>query len=1089
MRIKTFSFAVGICLVLNAGHAFSGSALPEPPPNWRIELVAEAPKINHPSVVACAPDGRVFVAEDPMDISLPKADVAAGRILCISPDGRTTVFAEQLHAVFGLQYLEGKLYVLHNPNFSVFDDDNGIGRHRRELIEQTLPEPSALNWNDHVPANFKLAMDGFFYVASGDKGLHGAKGTDGSRADLYSGGLFRIRPDGTGLEVFSDGVRNILDVALDAEDEKFTYDNTDEHEWMGRFTHMVEAGFYGYPHDFIPQRPYTLWMMEDYGAGAACGAFAYNEDALPSEYQGNVFLADFGKRQIMRVRVQRYGATFRAISKEDFFPDPPGDFRPVGITPGADGKSIYICDWQHRDEKAAVDAGRLIKLNWTGPDQAAAKPAWYLSAATGKEFEATSRELINALSHPSRAVRLTAQRRLADRYETEALLALLHDSGAAPMARTHAIWALNSIDAGESGRKEIMATTSNSVPLLRRQAIRQLGIRRVKEAVDALNQRLNDSDASVRFEACTALGRIGIPASVPHLLSALREKDFFAHYAIFTALHRIGTNSSTAWSGIVQGLVNENELVREGTTLAVRETYDPELLRLLAELYRDSTRTIAARQSALRLIAALHHHKADWNGEWWAYHPALQSAPAKTQSWPGTEFVLQTLRGGIKDKQAELRYACIESLAAIHDLDSAPALRQCFLNETNSAIRAVILRSLGAMRDTNAITLVFGALKDRSQFATTSAAVEAAEQIGGEASIQGLILLLNSKDVTESTLARAISALGTLHANSALPSIQPLTNYSVAAIRAATFKTIGNLQGEASVPLLETGLADPDTDVRRAAVKALSDLKSPNSIPGLLKAYTQQELRNDAFASLARSPDERAVEPYLDGLCSKNPAERNAAHLALLTINGKVLRAIESRIGGLSSQALVELRHIYAGNKQAEEGPLFAKTLKQYSLQNYMDVAAGLGGNAVRGQKLFFEPGGLNCAGCHKVGGLGNDVGPDLSGIGLQFDRQALAEAVLFPSKTVREGYQQIVIQMADEEEFSGVVKAETAETLTIRDSAGREQKLPRTSIKTRRNSALSLMPDGLQAGLSLAEFSDLIAYLASLKGMQKRSE
>ena len=175
-----------------------------------MELVAEAPKVQHPSVVACAPDGRVFVAEDPMDISLPQADAAEGRILCLHPDGHVTVFAEKLYAVFGLQYLEGKVYVLHNPKFSVFDDDNGVGRNRRELIEQTLPNPSALNWNDHIPANFRLGMDGFFYVACGDKGLHGAKGTDGSQADLFSGGIFRIRPDGTRLEVVAHGVRNIL---------------------------------------------------------------------------------------------------------------------------------------------------------------------------------------------------------------------------------------------------------------------------------------------------------------------------------------------------------------------------------------------------------------------------------------------------------------------------------------------------------------------------------------------------------------------------------------------------------------------------------------------------------------------------------------------------------------------------------------------------------------------------------------------------------------------------------------------------------------------------------------------------------------
>src|SRR5919201_1123193 len=161
-----------------------------------------------------------------MDISTPTADLALGRILCLHPDRRITVFADQLYAVFGMQYLDGKLYVLHNPKFSRFTDEGGVGKDRVDLIECTNPNPWALNWNDHVPANFRLAMDGYFYVAVGDKGVYGAVGTDGKRVDMHGGGILRLRPDGSGLEVYCTGVRNILDVAVNAEDEIFSYDNT-----------------------------------------------------------------------------------------------------------------------------------------------------------------------------------------------------------------------------------------------------------------------------------------------------------------------------------------------------------------------------------------------------------------------------------------------------------------------------------------------------------------------------------------------------------------------------------------------------------------------------------------------------------------------------------------------------------------------------------------------------------------------------------------------------------------------------------------------------------------------------------------------
>ena len=85
------------------------AALPTPPADRKLETILSAPDIRHPSVVCCAPDGRVFVAEDPMDISMPKASAAEGRIVCIHPDGHHTIFAEKLYAVFGMQNLDGKL--------------------------------------------------------------------------------------------------------------------------------------------------------------------------------------------------------------------------------------------------------------------------------------------------------------------------------------------------------------------------------------------------------------------------------------------------------------------------------------------------------------------------------------------------------------------------------------------------------------------------------------------------------------------------------------------------------------------------------------------------------------------------------------------------------------------------------------------------------------------------------------------------------------------------------------------------------------------------------------------------------------------
>src|SRR5207244_11955163 len=102
---------------------------------------------------------------------------------CIHANGQMTMSPTSLYAVFRMNYLEVKLYLTHAPKFSVFTDDNGIGRDRVDLIESLNPRPWASDWNDHVPANFRLAMDGYFYMAVGDKGIYGAVGPDGNRVD------------------------------------------------------------------------------------------------------------------------------------------------------------------------------------------------------------------------------------------------------------------------------------------------------------------------------------------------------------------------------------------------------------------------------------------------------------------------------------------------------------------------------------------------------------------------------------------------------------------------------------------------------------------------------------------------------------------------------------------------------------------------------------------------------------------------------------------------------------------------------------------------------------------------------------------
>lgn len=1024
-----------------------------------------------------------------MDISTPHADVPQGRILCLHPDGRLTVFADHLYAVFGLQYLEGKLYVLHNPRFSVFVDDHGVGKQRVDLIETTNPRPWALDWNDHVPANFRLAMDGYFYMAVGDKGVYGAVGRDGKAVELHGGGILRLRPDGTELEVMSTGTRNILDVAVNAEDEVFTYDNTDEQNWMSRLTHMVDGGFYGYPYDFLPRRPYTLWCMADYGGGAATGTFAYNEDALPAEYHGNLFLADYGKRQLLRVAVQRAGGTYEVVTRQDFFPDPPGDFRPVGIGLAPDGLSIYLCDWNHADAKENVVVGRLFKLSYTGASRAVAKPAWYLPAALGQPCTADIRELLEGFRHPAQSVRLTAQRRLVERGPAAlpALQEVLSNPQVPALARCHALWAADAMDQGRGSRSAILAAAQQGDAVVRRQAIRQLGTRRVRDAAPVLVGLLRDPDASIRFQAATALGRIADPAAISALQMALAEKDLFAHFAIFTALHRIGLSNPSAWPMIVAGLAHDAPAIREGTRFALRDTYVEALVSALSAFVANPAQPDSGRTAALELLVELQLQPPAWKGEWWAYHPVNAPPPAKTQPWPATHSIQEVLRARLDDPSPALRRVSIEGLLVARDASVAPLFRSRFSKESGE-VRLALIRAFGVLKDREAGSLLRQVLEDpQADRAQKAEAIAAAEGVGGPELAQALNRLVGSSAREPELRARAIRALGSLKAAAAVPALAQLADHPDADLRAAAQEALVQIGNSPAFQALQTLSTHRQPDLRREGVAALGNLQNREAVPRLLEALRDPEVRGAALLALTQIPDARAVPHYLEGLTDARAEVRDKCQRALARIRDAALPTIEAQVARLPADVVAQLRQIYKDHATAKTSRLFTTPLKVPTPADYIAYVRTHAGQPERGKALFFDKEALGCLKCHRVNGTGGEIGPDLSTIGTQFSREQLAENVLFPSQSIREGYQQVIVTTRAGRVIAGLVRSESSETVTLRDSDGKDHTIRKVEIEDRTNSKVSLMPEGLQVGLPLERFADLIAYLHSLDGRSDR--
>lgn len=1127
--------------------------------NWKLDIIATHPEIHHPSVVFPAPDGRIFIAEDPMDMKGSSKD-AADRILVWHPDTKKfTVFAEGLYAVFGMQYIDGKLYVHHTPKFTVFTDKDSVGVDRTDLLDCTNPAPNndGKGFNDHIPSNCRLAMDGYLYISTGDKGIYGAKSkVDGTTAEVHGGGVIRMRPDGSQLETICTGTRNHLDVAINAEDEMFTYDNTDDGlGWWCRFTHMVDGGYYGYPYDYRPAeadkdaigpwnkehqaadkarqewqrankdkpekekspeppaafsnpyKPWTLWRIEEYGGGSPTGSVAYNEDALPAEYHGNVFASEWGKGNVERFVLERSGGTYKITKREILLSKGPEPLRPVGIQCLPDGSGILVADWNYNGwRNPNTDAGRLLKLTFTGPLTPTARPSWWVAAAQGQKFEASTAELVAALSHPAESVRLVAQRRLAERAAeaTPLLLALLNDAKAPNHAKWHAIWALDLIDGGKNDPKIVAAITgvlsnnANDVSV-RMQAARQLGTRKAKAAIPALVAAMNEENEALRFKAATALGRMGDVAAVAPLIEKLGDRDLFTHYAIFKALNRIGTANPDAWQPIVKALDSDKTEVREGVALAMRETYDERLAQLLTEVVAGKGHSSEARAAAVDLLAPIDKQRQPWQPtetdlKWWGTRPAVNFPPAKDQSWKMTEVITQAIRAALADADTAVRHAAVQGLRYAPDPTAAPTLAKMFEGDKDLPTRKSILAALAAAKAPETVKIVQSILSNAgADDALLAPALDAAEKTGGNDMREALVTFVDADTTKPEHVVDALNTLAKVPDVKSIPSLlKKLTDKDAKVVNAAA-DAIGAINDDKMVAAVAPLLTDKRPDVKRAAANALAVNHRGSSRAPLLAAWKDKDVQKEAILALAAGPDVKALDAYLEGLASSDGNVRGKCRKAMENVREKAVPIVEARLDTdpPPARAVLELQQAYERyypKEQREKMKLYQFDTKALAPEAFLAFARSHEGDAKNGKRIFNDANGAGCIKCHKVENKGGDVGPALDGVGGKYPRDFLVESILYPSKQILDGYQQTVIKRKSNGNIEqGVLKLESDTEVVLADAAAQRITIKKDDIASRKLSNVSVMPEGLQTALKPEEFADLVAYLETLKEAGKK--
>jgi len=150
------------------------------------------------------------------------------------------------------------------------------------------------------------------------------------------------------------------------------------------------------------------------------------------------------------------------------------------------------------------------------------------------------------------------------------------------------------------------------------------------------------------------------------------------------------------------------------------------------------------------------------------------------------------------------------------------------------------------------------------------------------------------------------------------------------------------------------------------------------------------------------------------------------------------------------------------------------------------DLLAGFrealtGGDAAAGRKIFFESPAASCSRCHKIAGLGGDLGPALDGESARRSREYVLEAILYPNRHVTTNFESVILLLHSGSGVSGILKHEDATNLVVFTTDEGLVTVRKSDVQLRQK-GLSPMPDGLGLILSKTDLRDLVEFVASPK-------
>lgn len=634
--------------------------------NWPEELTITAfagpDLVPSPAALAVAPSGEVYVGVD-MIGSLGK-DPGKGsivRLVDCNSDGILDSYTEfaRVDNPRGIIVRGDEVFVLHTVfgedglasgmDLVVFEDKDGDGvadGASKPLIQHiSNVKYIRERGTDHATNGIRMGIDGWIYIAVGDFGFYKAIDRDGNELTMLGGGIVRVRPDGTEMEIYNHGTRNVYDLAIDPLMNIFSRGNTnDGGGWNIRFSHQIQSAEYGYPVLFKHFTEEIIPAMVDLGGGSGTGALFLDDDTWPDRYNKVPMMADWGRSHLYIHRVTPLGASYTQ-EEEEFI------------------KLPQITDLD-------IDAsGRMYLSAWDGAGYSGDSSKGFVVRAISKHWEykpfpklkdASMATLQSLLSSGSGTARLAAQQELLVRpakKAAEAAWKVASDPSQKLEYRVAGMYTYAQIT-GVEGIDRLMQLAGEEV--MREHALRALSDRKgvaEQAPLDPFLEGINDPNARVQAAAIIGLGRIGKTEAAEALLKLTVPSSFVAPPKGEEGPHATPNADIVLAHLAVQSLVKLNAV--EQTVAAIyknpdlalwtlRYMHDPKAVDGLIAAYEQAkaseTDNKGLQQKILMTLARLYQKEAEYDASWWwGTRPDTHGPYYKPVKWEASEKIERLL--------------------------------------------------------------------------------------------------------------------------------------------------------------------------------------------------------------------------------------------------------------------------------------------------------------------------------------------------------------------------------------------------------------------------------------------------------------